>query len=134
VIDVNLHSIRIFLHILGASVWVGGQLLMATLVPVLRRISPEAPRQAAAQFGRLAWPFFGLAVITGIWNVFELNLDTVSSGYNAALGIKLLVVAASGGAAAIHSNAGSAAVRGITGALALLGGLTAMYVGVLLIA
>jgi len=134
VIDVNLDSIRIFLHILGASVWVGGQLLMATLVPVLRKISPEAPRQAAAQFGRLAWPFFGLAVITGIWNVFELNLDTVSSGYNAALGIKLLLVAASGGAAAIHSNAGSAAVRGITGAFALLGGLTAMYVGVLLVA
>jgi len=134
VIDVNLESIRIFLHILGASVWVGGQLLMATLVPVLRKISPEAPRQAAAQFGRLAWPFFGLAVITGIWNVFELNLDTVSSGYNAALGIKLLVVAASGGAAAIHSNAGSAAVRGITGALALLCGLAAMYVGVLLVA
>ena len=133
-IDVNLESIRIFLHILGASVWVGGQLLMATLVPVLRKISPEAPRQAAAQFGRLAWPFFGLAVITGIWNVFELNLDTVSSGYNAALGIKLLVVAASGGAAAIHSNAGSAAVRGITGALALLCGLAAMYVGVLLVA
>lgn len=133
-IDINLESIRIFLHILGASVWVGGQLLMATLVPVLRKISPDAPRQAAAQFGRLAWPFFGLAVITGIWNVFELNLDTVSSGYNAALGIKLLAVAASGGAAAIHSNAGSAAVRGITGGLALVCGLAATFVGVLLIA
>ncbi len=123
-----------FLHILGASVWVGGLILMASLTPVLRRMSPEAPRRAAAQFGRLAWPFFGLVVVTGIWNVFELNLDTVSSGYNAALGIKLLLVAASGGAAAVYLNTNTAAVRGITGGLALLTGLAAMYVGVLLVA
>ncbi len=107
---------------------------MASLVPVLRKISPEAPRKAAEQFGRLAWPFFGLAVFTGIWSVFEIDLDTVSSGYNAALGIKLLVVAASGGAALLHSNTQSAAIRGITGGLALLSGVVAMYVGVLLVA
>lgn len=132
-IDLDLDSVRIFLHVLGASVWIGGQLLMASLVPVLRKISPEAPRKAAEQFGRLAWPFFGLAVVTGIWNVFEIDLDSVSSGYNAALGIKLLVVGASGGAAVIHSNTNSAAIRGITGGLALLSALAAAYIGVLLV-
>ena len=131
-IDVNIESVRIFLHIFGATVWIGGQLLMASLVPVLRKISPDAPRKAAAQFGRLAWPFYGLTVITGIWIMAGLELDSVSSGYSAVLGVKLLVVALSGGAAAIHSNANSAAVRGITGALALAAGVTAMYLGVLL--
>ena len=34
---VSWDTIRLFLHILAATIWVGGQLVLAALVPVLRR-------------------------------------------------------------------------------------------------
>ena len=30
-------SIRLFLHVIGATIWVGGQLVFAALVPVLKK-------------------------------------------------------------------------------------------------
>jgi putative copper export protein len=33
-------SIRLFLHVLAASVWVGGQIVLGGLVPKLRQVSP----------------------------------------------------------------------------------------------
>jgi len=43
VLPVSWTAIRLFLHVLGATVWVGGQLTLAGLVPGLRRVSPDAP-------------------------------------------------------------------------------------------
>ena len=40
-LPVSRTTIRIFLHVLGATVWVGGQLTLAGLVPGLRRVSPR---------------------------------------------------------------------------------------------
>ncbi len=74
VTDFDLDTIRISLHILAASVWVGGQVVMASLVPVLRSIGPDVPRRVANRFGRVAWPFFGLAVVTGIWNLSAIEV------------------------------------------------------------
>jgi hypothetical protein len=53
---VSWGTIRLFLHVLAATVWVGGQLTLAALVPVLRRLGAEIPRTAAppVQPGRLA--------------------------------------------------------------------------------
>ncbi len=34
---VSWDTVRLFLHVLAATVWVGGQLTLAALVPVLRR-------------------------------------------------------------------------------------------------
>jgi uncharacterized membrane protein len=36
-LPVSWDTIRLFLHVLAATVWVGGQLTLAALVPVLRR-------------------------------------------------------------------------------------------------
>ena len=44
VLAVHLATVRLFLHVLAATVWVGGQLTLAGLVPGLRAISPDAPR------------------------------------------------------------------------------------------
>ena len=68
-----MNTARIFLHIISICGWVGGQLLMVSLVPVLRKISPDAPRLAAERFGRFAWTFLLLALITGIWSIFEIE-------------------------------------------------------------
>ncbi|NIR39342.1 MAG: hypothetical protein GWN79_18380 [Actinobacteria bacterium] len=132
--DFDLDTIRITLHLLAVSVWIGGQIVVAALVPVLRRLGDDAPRQAANRFGRVAWPFFGLAVLTGIWNLLEIDVGDRSTEYHVTLAVKLLVVAVTGTAAAVHSLTGSPAVRGITGALGLAGSIAALVFGVMLVA
>lgn len=128
----GLSEIRLFLHLLGVAGWVGGQLTMAALVPVLRRLDPDAPRIAANRFGRVAWIFFAVAVSTGIWNLFEVSLTSRDTAYLTTLLVKLLIVGVSGGAAAVHGNTSSAAVRGFTGGLGVFAALGALLMGVVL--
>ena len=68
-LPVDLETVRLFLHVLAATVWVGGQLVLAALVPALRSAGPGVPRTAARAFNRVAWPAFGVLVATGIWNI-----------------------------------------------------------------
>lgn len=132
-VDYDLDSIRLFLHVLGASVWVGGQIVLAALVPVARAAGPDVPRAVANAFNRIAWPFFGLAVVTGVWNIFVIDIADVETSYNVALGLKLLAVTLSGMAAAIHTNTTNPMVRGITGGGSLVAGLAAVYLGIAMV-
>jgi putative copper export protein len=131
-VQVDVDAVRVFLHVLGAAVWVGGQIVLGALVPVLRAAGVDGlPRQAARRFGMVAWPFFALAVVTGIWNLLELPAGTATS-YQVALAVKLLLVAVSGSAAALHSTTPSPVVRAVTGGAGLLAALGALFTGVLL--
>ncbi|MCP5027822.1 MAG: hypothetical protein GY929_16225 [Actinomycetia bacterium] len=132
-VDYDLDSIRLFLHVMGAAVWVGGQIVLAALVPVARAAGPGVPRAVANAFNRVAWPFFGLAVVTGVWNIFVVDIAAVETSYNVALGLKLLAVALSGTAAAVYTNTENAMVRGITGGGSLVAGLAAIYLGIVLV-
>ena len=123
--------IRLWLHILGATIWVGGQLTLAALVPVLRTVGPDVPKKVARAFNRIAWPAFGLLLVTGIWNVVAVN-DHPSSTYQAVLGIKMAVVAASGISAWLHTRATTTKGLAIWGALTGLTALSSLYLGVLL--
>src|SRR5437660_1789450 len=69
----NMTIVRLFLHVLAATVWVGGQLTLAGLVPGLRSISPDAPRAVARRFNMLAWPAYLALVVTGVWNLFAVH-------------------------------------------------------------
>jgi putative copper export protein len=132
VLDIDLDSIRLFLHVLGAAVWVGGQLVLAGVVPTLRRTgTQEATLAVARQFNRIAWPAFGLLVVTGIWNIFE-QPDDLSNEYNVTFGIKMVFVIASGVAAWLHATQESRKAKAIGGAVGFLGGLVAMFLGVVL--
>jgi len=133
VLHVSWTTIRLFLHVLGATVWVGGQLTLAGLVPGLRRVSPEAPRAVARRFNVIAWAAFALLVATGVWNILAIRPDW-SSSYGTTLIVKLVVVAASGVAAALHARARSAAPLAVFGALSGLAALGALFLGVLLAA
>jgi putative copper export protein len=62
-------DIRVALHILAATVWVGGQITLAALVPVVRRTAATATRPVARRFAAVAWSAFAVLVATGIWNV-----------------------------------------------------------------
>ena len=130
---VDVDSIRIFLHLLGVTGWIGGQILMVGLLPLLRSLGPDAPRLAAARFARVAWPCFGLAIATGLWSLWAVDLAERDTAYLTALLVKLLLVGLSGAAAAIHSATKSPALRGATGALGGLAALGALFAGAVLV-
>ena len=122
--------IRLFLHVLAATVWVGGQLTLAALVPVLRAVSGDAPRAAARQFRRVAWPAFGVLVVTGIWNVAALTPEERER--RAVLTIKIVAVLVSGVSAFLHERATGRRALALWGALSAASALVALLYGVIL--
>ncbi len=123
-------QIRTILHLLGAMVWLGGQIVMLGLLPALRKLGGDAPKAAAQGFQKVAWPAFGLLIVTGIWNILAVDLGDVSSGYNAAFGLKMLFVVASGVAAGVHQTTTKPSIRGMTGGIGFLAAVIAMVLGV----
>jgi len=87
--------LRLFLHITAATIWVGGQLVLAALVPALRGISPQAPAIAARAFARVAWPAFAVLIVTGAWNAWAVR-DELHGSYAVLFASKLVVVTLSG--------------------------------------
>ncbi len=132
--DFDAHTIRLFLHVLAASVWVGGQIVVAALLPTLRTLGEDVPAKVAAAFSRVAWPFFWLAVVTGIWNLSAIDLVERSNSYQVGVMFKLLIVAASGVAAFAHSSASSRQAKAIWGALGGVAAVAALLFGVILVA
>ena len=131
-ISPTLDSLRIFLHILAASVWVGGQIVLGGLVPSVRKSNPEALKSIANAFGRVAWPAFGITVVTGMWNLLSVDVTAMDSSYHVTLGVKIVVVMLAGFAAAAHANSKSKLVLALGGAIGLVASLGALYLGVLL--
>jgi putative copper export protein len=125
---VSWDTIRLFLHVLAATIWVGGQLVLAALVPVLRK--GGVATEAARRFNQVAWVAFAVLIATGIWNVAAVS--NMSSSYRTTLIIKLVVVAISGVTAALHIRSRTPRSRAIYGALTGLSALAALFLGVLL--
>jgi len=124
-------SVRLFLHVIAATVWVGGQLVLAALVPVLRAKDPTLPRAAANAFNRIAWPAYWVLVATGIWNV-AAERPEAPAGWDTVLAVKVALVALSGVAAFLHIRAATTRGLALWGALSGLSSIAAVYVGVLL--
>jgi len=132
-LSVSWDTVRLFLHVLAATVWVGGQLTLAALVPVLRRFGAEVPRAAARRFNLVAWIAFAVLVVTGVWNIFAAESQiSHAPGYRLTLIIKLAVVVVSGVTAALHARARKPAGLAVFGALTGLSALAALFLGVLL--
>ena len=130
-LSVSWDTIRLFLHVLAATVWVGGQITLAVLVPVLRRLGAEIPRAAARRFNQVAWPAFAVLVVTGIWNIAAVHTQ-ISGSYETTLVVKLIVVVISGVTAALHARARNPRWIAVFGALTGLSALAALFLGVLL--
>jgi putative copper export protein len=126
-------AVRLSLHVLAATVWVGGQLVLAALVPTLRAVGADLPRVAARRFNQVAWPAFGVLVATGIWNIVAVErADDPTSGYHAVLYVKVAVVALSGATAYLHARARTTAGLAIFGALTGASALAALVLGIVL--
>jgi putative copper export protein len=128
----DLDTIRIFAHLLAIAIWVGGQIVVAGIVPALRRTHPEATKVVAQAFARVAWPAFGVAVVTGVWSLAVVDVTATSSAWQVTLLIKLALALASGAAAAAHAVGTSRAMIAVGGALGLLTALGATLTGVML--
>lgn len=130
-LGVTWDTIRLFLHVLAATVWVGGQLTLAALVPVLRKAGADIPKAAARRFNQVAWPAFAVLVITGVWNLIAVR-SQVHGSYETTLVVKLVVVLISGVTAALHARARGPAGRAVFGALTGVSALAALFLGILL--
>jgi putative copper export protein len=128
----GLDALRLSLHVLAATIWVGGQYTLAGLVPALRRQAPGALRPAARQFARLAWPAFVVLVGTGLWNIAADPPAHQSGPWRAVLWAKIAVVALSGTSAFVHQRSRRPAGLAVWGALSSLSALAALVLGVLL--
>ena len=131
VLPVSVETIRLFLHVLAATVWVGGQLTLAGLVPGLRNVAADAPRAAARRFNLIAWPAYAVLIFTGIWNIAAIK-PSWSGAYGVTLFVKIVVVAVSGIAAFLHARAQSKTALAVFGALSGIAALGALFLGVLL--
>lgn len=129
-LPITLDTVRLFLHVLAATIWVGGQLTLAGLLPGLRALGPDAPRTIARRFNRIAWPAYGVLLATGVWNLFESSFGDRDTAWQVTLFVKLVVVALSGVSAATHAMSASRTVLAIGGAVAGLSSLAALFLGV----
>lgn len=128
----TLLTIRMFLHVLAAAVWVGGQIVLAGLVPAIRKSYPEATKVAAQAYGRVAWPAFVVVVVTGLWNLAETPVTDTGTDYQVTLFVKIMLAVVSGAAAAVHQASRSKVALALGGAIGFLAAIGAMYLGFLL--
>jgi putative copper export protein len=128
----TVDNIRLFLHVLGATVWVGGQIVVLGLLPTVRAMAPGGPKAVAQAFARLAWPGYLLLVATGFWNLAAAHPSEQSTTWNVVLGVKLALVVLAGVATFLHQRSTSRSALAVWGSLAGLSSIVALYMGVVL--
>jgi putative copper export protein len=129
-LPVDINVIRLTLHILAATIWVGGMIVLGALAGPLKRAAPEALAPAARAFARLGWPAFAVLIATGIWNLMVGSQE--GSAYQSTLMAKMGLVVLSGLGAGLHTFTKNPTLKGAWGAVALLGALGAVLLGVAL--
>ena len=130
--DITFTTVRLFVHVLAATVWVGGQLTLAGLVPVLRGLGPDAPRIAARRFNLVAWPAFAVVTFTGIWNALSIDFAAEPNSYKAKFGLKMACYLVTGFGAALHVLVRKRWARAIGGAMSGLGAVGALFFAIAL--
>jgi putative copper export protein len=126
-IDINV--IRVTLHVLAATVWVGGQIVLIALMPTLHRAAPEAVAPAARAYAWVAWPAFAVLILTGFWSMSASGL-MVDPASRTTILIKMVLVLFSGLGAALHTFAKRPVLKGVWGTVGLLTAVGALVLGV----
>ncbi len=127
-----LATLRLTLHVLAASVWVGGQIVMTGLVGPARGLGAEAPKTLARAFARLAWPAYAVLVVTGVWNVTADGYSSMSTAWKAVLMAKIAVVALAGLGVLLHQRATTRRGLAVWGSVGGLASVAALVMGILL--
>lgn len=107
-----------WVHLIAASVWVGGLITLGALVAAVRAQDVERTvlQAMARQFGRLSWSAMGVAVLSGGW----MAIDFID---RPVLAVKMGLVALAAALAGWHQLAAknqTPRMRGILQGLILL--------------
>ena len=127
-----LLTIRLTLHVLAATVWVGGQIVMAGLVGPARGLGPDAPKALARAFARLAWPAYAVLVVTGVWNITADGYSNGDTAWKAVLMAKIAVVVLAGVGVLLHQRATTKRGLAVWGSVGGLASVAALVMGILL--
>ena len=127
----DLTTIRLFLHLMAVTVWVGGQIVMMAILPALKAANVDGhPAMVAKAFNAIAWPAMAIAIFTGVWNL--LAVGETSSAWGATFGIKFIFVVLSGFGALRHQKAEDPKKKGLFGAIGFGAAIIATFLGVAL--
>lgn len=124
-------GIRLSIHVLAATIWVGGQFTVAGLVPAIKKLGTDAPKQIANAFARIMWPAYVVLLITGVWNISATEKGQPTA-WKVVLVVKIAVVLLSGLAALLHSRSTSRRGLAFWGAATGLSASAALVLGVFL--
>lgn len=110
-----------WLHLVSASIWVGGLVTLGALVAAVRRegVDRSVLQAMARMFSRVSWPAMAVAFITGAW----MSIDRIDEP---ALAVKVATVAVTAALAGYHQFAAgsqSPRTRGILQGLILVSSL-----------
>jgi uncharacterized membrane protein len=124
-----------WLHVLAASIWVGGMITVAALVPLLRKSGVERPiiQAAARRFGAVSWMAISVSAVTGVIQLARLDIEVRG---NTTLMAKLALIGLSVGLAFFHQEIArdvSPKMRGAMEGVLLLLGLGILYAAVSLV-
>ncbi len=128
----TIGGIRLILHVLAATIWVGGQFTVVGLLPTIRSFGDEAPKKVGQALARLLWPAYAVLVITGFWNISALTVKDATSAWKVVLVVKIVVVVVAGVAVLLHQRATTKRGTAIWGAVGALASVTALCLGVFL--
>jgi putative copper export protein len=89
-----MYKVFLMLHILAATIWTGGHLVLAvTVLPkALRRNAPELIVEFDSGFERIGIPALLLLVVTGLWLAYRIIPD-VSAWFSFENYVSTLIVA-----------------------------------------
>jgi putative copper export protein len=141
VLSVSGPTLVLWVHIVAACIWIGGQVTVAVIIPLLRD-HRELARRVGRRYETVAWPAFAALIVTGLVNVSNAGLhwsQLLDSSAGRTLVVKLTLVALSGLAAGAHSflqaprghaTGGSAVGSAALGSISLIAALLAALYGV----
>jgi putative copper export protein len=127
-----LGGVRLILHVLAATIWVGGQFTVAGLLPTVRTLGDDAPKQVARALGRLLWPAYAVLVVTGFWNIGSLTVSQASTAWKTVLIVKIVVVVVAGVGVYLHQRATTRRGLAVWGAVGAVASVAALCLGVFL--
>ena len=127
-LTIDLDVVVLTLHVLAATIWVGGQIVLLALVGPLRRTAPAGIASAARAYAWVAWPAFAVLVLTGGAMLAEAGNETAA--WKMTLMVKMAFVLLSGLGAALHTLLKNPALKGISAGVGLVSALAVVLLGV----